>query len=95
MEPAISIISLFELPTPAGSAFRPVAEVVADICHIHKSTPYRWTWPTDMGGTGGHIPRKYHEPLLKAAKRRGLPLRREHFWADGKPSFAPALKAAE
>lgn len=95
MEPAISIISLFGVPAAEGQDAKSGADMVSSIVHVHKSTPYRWTWPTSQGGTGGNIPIKYHAPLLSAAERLGLPLRREHFLPDQKPDFTSCSEVGE
>lgn len=57
-------------------------EAVAEMCGVHVSRVYRWTYPIDRGGTGGIIPAKHQGKLLEEARRRDLPLKPEHFFAS-------------
>lgn len=99
MEPAASIISLFAIYSDDGRRAQIGADVVSRLCGVHRSSPYRWQEAVERGGTGGIIPLKHHRSLLNAAKKRGLPLRAEHFLPGTTPDFSrPAplkLEAAE
>lgn len=55
--------------------------VVAEICGVHVSRVYRWTYETAQGGTGGHIPAKHQVALMKAAQERGVDLKPADFFA--------------
>lgn len=63
MEPAASIIKLC-----GGHA------VVSEWAKVEPKTVYCWTYPEEKGGTGGHIPRKYHNRLLDKAALKDIPL---------------------
>lgn len=52
------------------------------------SSPPRWRNPTEKGGTGGVIPRKYHDRIIALAAERGVELPRGAF-AD--PELAQEL----
>lgn len=36
------------------------------------ATIYKWTWPIERGGTGGHIPRSAFQALKKAGRLVGV-----------------------
>ena len=42
-------------------------QAVADLLGCHITRVYRWTYPVDRGGTGGHIPLKQQHKLLAKA----------------------------
>lgn len=62
-EPASQIVALL-----GGTA------IVSSICNISATQVQRWQYPAAKGGTGGFIPRKYHERLTSAAADRGIAL---------------------
>lgn len=37
-------------------------------------TVQRWRFPSEKGGTGGFIPRKYHRQIIELAAQRGIEL---------------------
>lgn len=78
MNPAQTVITIC-------GGFRAVAEMVGR----DETRVYRWTYPKERGGTGGLIPADCQQVLLNAAKKRGIPLRPEHFFA---PSVAAVSK---
>lgn len=84
MEPANSILKLFEEPGRKGTT------VVAHLLGVHPSAPYRWINSKEKGGTGGTIPQWHHSDLLRVARDRGLPLRPEHFLPEQTPDFGSA-----
>lgn len=47
-------------------------QVVADACGVDVSRVYRWTYPTEKGGTGGRIPAKHFQAVLALAKKNGV-----------------------
>lgn len=67
-EPANSIIQLCGGPP-----------VVHRHLGVAWSSPLRWRNPIDKGGTGGVIPRKYHDRLIALASQRGVDLPRGAF----------------
>ena len=72
MEPASTIIKKL-----GGEAA--VAEVTASAL----SSPYRWQYPRNRGGTGGWIPQRHHRVLLAFARKRGVQLAAEEFLPPG------------
>ncbi|ARO53953.1 hypothetical protein B2G69_07175 [Methylorubrum zatmanii] len=54
--------------------------VVAEICGVHVTRVYRWTYPVEKGGSGGVIPTRHQALLLKGARARGIDLRPEDFF---------------
>lgn len=68
MEPARKIIEKLGGP-----------KVVAGITGRASAAPYRWTYGTDKGGTGGLIPQRYHRALLDYARENDIPLTAEEF----------------
>lgn len=61
--------------------------VVAEICGVHVTRVYRWTYPRDRGGSAGSVPTRHQAQLLAGARARGIDLRPEDF-------FAPVQEAA-
>lgn len=61
MKPAQYIIKIF-------GGIRPTAKALSKA----PSTIHGWITPKTRGGTGGKIPGKNHQLILKIAKRRGL-----------------------
>ncbi len=57
-------------------------QTVSEWLGISPTSVYRWTYPKVNGGTGGHIPQKHIEPLLKAAERRSIPLTLQDFFDE-------------
>ena len=53
--------------------------LVSEIAGVSLTTPYRWTYPREAGGTGGTIPQKHHRTLLDYARRRGIRLEAADF----------------
>jgi len=47
---------------------------VSDITGVSTVSPYRWTYPRAIGGTGGTIPQWHHRTLLDYAHKRGIRL---------------------
>lgn len=76
---------------PAASIIKKLGgyEVVAQVTGTAITAPYRWTHTIEKGGTGGFIPRKYHQRLLDHAKATEVELRPEDFVS------APSIQAAE
>jgi hypothetical protein len=68
MEPARSIIAKL-----GGEG------VVAHLCRLSLSAPYRWQSPRLRGGTGGLIPQRHHRILIDFARARRIPLDAEEF----------------
>lgn len=52
--------------------------------NLSRSTVLRWTYPPSRGGTGGHIPAKYMQPILARAAVEGRALSIEDFFPIGK-----------
>ena len=65
---------------------------VAKLLGVDRSRVYRWTYPKDIGGSGGIIPAKYHNELLRKARESGIDLTPEDFF-EATP--APTPEAAE
>lgn len=61
MEPAATIIQRL------GGA-----SAVASLLDVARGRVYAWTWSKARGGTDGRIPQRYHAPLLREARARGL-----------------------
>jgi hypothetical protein len=53
---------------------------VAELLGIDPSRPYRWTYPRSRGGSGGIIPARYHDELLRKAREHGVPLMPSDFF---------------
>lgn len=61
---------------------------VAEICGVHVTRVYRWTYPVAKGGSGGVVPTRHQAILLRGARERGIKLAPEDFFepssaADG------------
>jgi hypothetical protein len=56
------------------------ATVAAQVCQVDPSTPHRWTYPREKGGTGGHIPVKHRRALLQYARENGIELTAADFF---------------
>lgn len=50
------------------------AYALADKLGCRPSTVYRWTLPKKRGGTGGHVPQRQHQKLLKLARKHSISL---------------------
>lgn len=57
-------------------------EVVAAWLTVDVSRVYRWTYEKARGGSDGHIPSQYHQPLLLRALAEGKRLKPDHFFPD-------------
>ncbi|MFN3827804.1 MAG: hypothetical protein ACK4NR_09300 [Micavibrio sp.] len=57
-----------------------VSEIAA-ILGVTENAVYRWGYPKGKTGTGGIVPSKYHESLLKAAAERRYKLKPKDFFA--------------
>lgn len=64
---------------------------VAKAAHVTVVTVQRWRFPVEKGGTGGFIPRKYHQVLIDLAQKRGVELSAAAF-VD--VAFAPSVSNA-
>lgn len=53
---------------------------VAEICGVHVTRVYRWTYPIEKGGSGGVIPTRHQAQLLRGARERGIGLMPEDFF---------------
>lgn len=71
MEPAQTIITI------CGGF-----SAVADMTARSEIQVRRWTYPKARGGTDGLIPNDRQQPLLLAARARGIDLRPEHFFTQ-------------
>ena len=80
MEPASSIIKKCGGPTK-----------VADHLGVHPTRVHAWKRSKGRGGTGGIIPMKHAQVLLRDAKQLGADLLPEHFF----PDFASAAEGQE
>ncbi len=71
-------------------------QVVADICGVHVTRVYRWTYPREKGGSDGAIPTRHQAQLLKGARDRGISLTPVDFFPceDGAASTTPTADAA-
>lgn len=47
-------------------------KAVSSATGVSVVTVQRWRFPKERGGTGGFIPRKYHDDLLALAHRTGV-----------------------
>ena len=54
--------------------------VVADMLAMSTQAVYKWTWPTEKGGTGGFIPARRQIELMVASKQRGIILTKDDFF---------------
>ena len=62
---------------------------VAEICGVHVTRVYRWTYGRDKGGSDGCVPTRHQAQLLKGARERGVDLRPEDFFeAAAQPASA-------
>jgi hypothetical protein len=50
-------------------------EQLAEALGVHIVQVYRWTYPKEKKGTGGSIPARHFQTLLRAAKERGIRVR--------------------
>lgn len=65
----------------------------AHLLGISYQRVYRWTYPTESGGTGGIVPAQYHEPLLELAERHGIELTPYDF-VEWRPGMRRTVAAA-
>lgn len=63
LEPAASIIQLLGGLSAAAGALS-----------SNTTTVQRWRLPKEKGGTGGYIPRWWHDKILAAAEAKGVSL---------------------
>lgn len=68
-------------------------EAAAAITGKHISRVYRWTYPTDRGGTGGVIPHSDALKLLKHARSKSIHLTEADFLRAPKSARAGAVPA--
>jgi len=54
--------------------------VVAEWLKLNPTSVQRWTYPKERGGTGGLVPSKRQEALMRAAREHGKVLRPEDFF---------------
>lgn len=47
---------------------------VAKAANTTATTVMRWRMPREKGGTGGFVPRKYHDFLISLAAEKGIDL---------------------
>ncbi len=50
--------------------------------HWNESSVFRWTYPTEVGGTGGYIPQRAMRIVVKAARYCGIVLTVEDLYPD-------------
>jgi len=55
-------------------------KAVAEICGVDLAYVYRFTYPRNRRGTDGLIPSRFHKPLIKGAKDRGIDLSPNDFF---------------
>lgn len=69
--------------------------VVAEICGVHITRVYRWTYPVEKGGSGGLIPTRHQAQLLEGARERGIDLQPTDFFpaASGDTSLPQVASA--
>lgn len=76
---------------------------VAEAAGVTPTQVQRWRMPSEKGGTGGYIPRKYHDKLTELAAAKGVDLTPAAFvdpaivaaWpADPTAAAAPSPEAA-
>ncbi len=67
---------------------------VAEICGVHVTRVYRWTYPVEKGGSGGVIPTRHQGQLLKGARERGIDLRPEDFFEPANTDATDPQRAA-
>lgn len=58
---------------------------VADLTGLSATQIHRWTYERERGGTGGLVPTKHQQPLLDAARERGIDLSEADFFATREP----------
>lgn len=56
--------------------------VVAKLAGVHVSNVHRWTYPKAKGGTGGTVPSKKQRAILDGARKRGIKLTPDDFFAE-------------
>jgi hypothetical protein len=71
MEPAHTIITIC-------GGYRAVAEMTGR----DETRVRRWTYPKEKGGTDGLIPTDAGQVLMGEARKRGIPLKPEHFFPE-------------
>ena len=54
--------------------------VVAEICGVHVTRVYRWTYPREKGGSEGTVPSRHQAQLLAGARARGIDLTPQDFF---------------
>lgn len=52
---------------------------VAKAAGVTPTSVQRWRMPSHKGGTGGFVPRRYHDRLLEFAQTSGVELSRPDF----------------
>lgn len=56
---------------------------LAKIAGVDVTRVYRWTYPKRRGGTGGTIPTKHQNNILKRARNKGIDLNPSDFFPEG------------
>ena len=59
------------------------AKHLALMLGLHRTSVYRWTQPSHIGGTNGLVPAKYQASILRLAMELGAPLSSEDFILAG------------
>ncbi len=81
------------MPNPAEAIIEKCGghAIVAEICQVHISRVYRWTYTRDRGGGGGAVPSRHQFWLLAGARERGIDFSPEDLF----PSRAANTSRAE
>lgn len=72
------------METPAEAIIRKCGghAAVAEICGVHVTRVYRWTYPKARGGSDGLVPTRHQGQLLAGARQRGVNLSPDDFFAS-------------
>ena len=74
-EPASRIIELFN----SSPQKRDGARILSERLGIHIHTVNRWRLAKENGGSGGWVPRKYHDAIIAFALELGVTIAKEDF----------------
>lgn len=63
-------------------------QAVSAMAGVNVSNVHRWTYPKERGGTGGVVPAKHQQTLLRKAREAGIALEPGDFF-DEAPAAPP------
>lgn len=88
LEPAASVLTILGEATcaptkgPKPTVIGRGVKLAQQVTGRNISRVYRWLYPKEKRGYGGHIPYEDAEKLLAYARKHEIPLGPEHFFAE-------------